>query len=368
MRHVCVWHVSWRKNKKRAYVIAGVRERSRLAAGTLPRLVQPSARHVHGGGEDQAKMSRCLLLALVWACHVQLLSALGPGACLHELQARCQQGWVWRREVMARAAAEHTPGSPWPACQAGVVPTSLRLPAVLPTFGVKNWFEGLPEDKRKPTINGFAAIVAGSTAVLVATPIEAIKVGIQTWPGSTLSGVVQRIVKKGGPLGFFTGLDAMLFASVPHSIVFYSCYQPIRSAVNHLIARARGVKCTGDEQGLGPMIAAGISDMAGMAVYMPGELVRMRMMNDPSRYSSFFQVRGCVRVSGLGTGFGFRHTLFTTKSGKRRGSRSCERRGLEYMAGTPARFSMTRIWSDEKECMVPEAHAQRDVFRQYQPL
>lgn len=169
---------------------------------------------------------------------------------------------------MARAAAEHIPGNCWPVCQAGVVPTGLRLPAALPTFSVKTWFEGLPDNIRKPTINGFAAIMAGSAAVFVATPMEAIKVGIQTWPGSTLSGVVQRIVKRKGPLSFWTGVDAMFFANVPYSIIFYGCYQPARSAVNHLIARSRGVQSTGDEQGLGQMIAAGISEMAGMAVFI----------------------------------------------------------------------------------------------------
>ena len=44
---------------------------------------------------------------------------------------------------------------------------------------LRTLFQRLPENLRKPAINGFAATCAGISAVLVATPIEAVKVGIQ---------------------------------------------------------------------------------------------------------------------------------------------------------------------------------------------
>ena len=77
----------------------------------------------------------------------------------------------------------------------------------------------------------FAAACAGTAAAVAATPIETIKVALQTWPGSTLRSVVPRIAAR-GTRGFFTGLDAMLIANVPYSLVFYGCYQPIRDGVN----------------------------------------------------------------------------------------------------------------------------------------
>ena len=88
-------------------------------------------------------------------------------------------------------------------------PTTFKSAGTWPTlqgFSLHALFEGLPERIRKPVINSFAAVVAGSAAVFVATPIESIKVGIQTWPGSTLPIVVQKIVKRRGVIGFFTGI------------------------------------------------------------------------------------------------------------------------------------------------------------------
>lgn len=173
---------------------------------------------------------------------------------------------------------------------------------------LRRFFDSLPEGARTPTVNCVAAALAGTAAVLAATPIERMKVGLQTWPGSTLSGVVKRIVQTKGPPGFFTGLDAMLLANVPYSIVFYGCYQPVRNMVNHKLWGAAG---SGDEQGMGPMCAAGVANMVGTAFFMPGELVRMRMMHDPSRYTSFCQaVPTIVREEGAQTLFrGYRATL-----------------------------------------------------------
>ena len=172
---------------------------------------------------------------------------------------------------------------------------------------VKEFFDSLPEGARTPTVNCVAAGLAGTAAVLAATPIERMKVGLQTWPGSTLSGVVSRIVRLGPP-GFFTGLDAMLLANVPYSIVFYGCYQPVRNMVNE---KSWGAAGSGDEQGMGPMCAAGVANIVGTTFFMPGELVRMRMMHDPSRYTSFCQaVPTIVREEGAQTLFrGYRATL-----------------------------------------------------------
>ena len=39
----------------------------------------------------------------------------------------------------------------------------------------------------------------------------------------------------------------------------------------------------------GQFMGAAVAETLGMVVFIPGELVRMRMMNDPGRYSSFIQ-------------------------------------------------------------------------------
>ena len=102
-----------------------------------------------------------------------------------------------------------------------------------------------------------------------------------------------------GPLGFWHGVDAMMMSNVPYSIVFYSCYRPIRNAVNG-IAEVAGRKLSSPSNGQsrqktsgwavdadisGQMVAGGLSDLIGMTLFMPGELVRMRMMSDPARFS-----------------------------------------------------------------------------------
>ena len=188
--------------------------------------------------------------------------------------------------------------------------TSRGVATVPPrTAGLKEFFHCLPEHVRKPAVNGFAAACAGTAAVVVATPIETIKVALQTWPGSTLRSVVPRIAAR-GTRGFFTGLDAMLIANVPYSLVFYGCYQPIRDGVNRLVARSRGQSALDARQGgaapatehsaAGQFVAGGLSDMIGMTIFIPGELVRMRMMHDPARYTSFFQaVPQIVRQEGV---------------------------------------------------------------------
>ena len=97
-----------------------------------------------------------------------------------------------------------------------------------PKFSLNELFEGLPDRIRKPVINSFAAVVAGSAAVLVATPIESIKVGIQTWPGSTLPSVLQRIVKTRGALGFFTGIHIFRRISGSKHVCVHSAALSVR--------------------------------------------------------------------------------------------------------------------------------------------
>ena len=101
-----------------------------------------------------------------------------------------------------------------------------------------------------------------------------------------------------GPLGFWHGVDAMMIGNVPYSVVFYSCYQPIRNAVNGIAevacrklsfpsdgeSRPKTSGWAVDADISGQMVAGGLSDIIGMTVFMPGELVRMRMMSDPARF------------------------------------------------------------------------------------
>ena len=118
------------------------------------------------------------------------------------------------------------------------LPYSLELNPKMPEDPLRAFFQRLPEGWRAPVINAWSSLLAGLVAYTVATPIEAFKVGIQTWPGSTLAGIGQNILKTRGPGGFFNGLDAMLWAGLPYSLVMYGCYQPVRKIVNEKLQAA----------------------------------------------------------------------------------------------------------------------------------
>ncbi len=101
--------------------------------------------------------------------------------------------------------------------------------------------------------------------------------GIQTWPGSTLLGIGRNVLKTRGPLGFFNGIDAMLWAGIPYCVVMYGSYQPVKRAVEEKLRQA------GCEAGAwGQVLGGSLAETLGLIVFIPGELVRMRMMNDPA--------------------------------------------------------------------------------------
>jgi len=172
-----------------------------------------------------------------------------------------------------------------------------------PDFSLKAAFQKLPDAWRSSVINVWAATLAGLVAYTIATPVEAFKVGIQTWPGSTLGGIGRNIIRTRGPLGFFNGLDAMLWAGLPYSIVMYGSYQPVKKWVNERL-EALGVPSGPG----GQLLGAALGETLGMIVFIPGELVRMRMMNSPGLYKNFLQaVPKILRHEGpktLFTGFG----------------------------------------------------------------
>jgi hypothetical protein len=118
------------------------------------------------------------------------------------------------------------------------MPYSLELKPKMREDPLRAFFQRLPEGCRAPVINAWSSLLAGLVAYTVATPIEAFKVGIQTWPGSTLAGIGRNILKTRGPGGFFNGLDAMLWAGLPYSLVMYGCYQPVRQIVNEKLQAA----------------------------------------------------------------------------------------------------------------------------------
>jgi solute carrier family 25 S-adenosylmethionine transporter 26 len=136
-------------------------------------------------------------------------------------------------------------------------------------------FEKLPPKFKGPAINAWSAMVAGFGAYFVATPLETIKTGLQTMPGSTALGIVQNK----GAGGLFYGLGAMFWAGVPYSIVMYSVYQPIKSSVQDLVGPAAGI--------LAAMLGAAAAESVGALFFLPGELVSKRMMRNPGMYSSF---------------------------------------------------------------------------------
>eukprot|EP00281_Chroomonas_sp_CCMP1168_P025285 CAMPEP_0206238082 /NCGR_PEP_ID=MMETSP0047_2-20121206/14621_1 /ASSEMBLY_ACC=CAM_ASM_000192 /TAXON_ID=195065 /ORGANISM="Chroomonas mesostigmatica_cf, Strain CCMP1168" /LENGTH=337 /DNA_ID=CAMNT_0053662585 /DNA_START=120 /DNA_END=1133 /DNA_ORIENTATION=+ len=135
-------------------------------------------------------------------------------------------------------------------------------------------FNFLPPKLRGPAINAWSATVAGFAAYLIATPLETVKTGLQTIPGSTIKTVVTRA----GLGGLFYGLGAMWWAGVPYSVVMYSTYQPIKSKVQEIVPAA-GV--------FGAIVGASIAEVVGCLFFLPGELVSKRMMKDPTMYKSF---------------------------------------------------------------------------------
>ena len=175
---------------------------------------------------------------LAWTYHFHLLAALSVD--LHRLSLRCHGTPIplpvrTRRLFLAEA-----------------LPIRIeKYRPSWPKFSLNELFEGLPDRIRKPAINSFAAVVAGSAAVLVATPIESIKVGIQTWPGSTLPSVLQRIVKTRGALGFFTGIHMLHRISFCRTLyAVLQCSQSHESARRHplppcltIVAYARVQQC-----------------------------------------------------------------------------------------------------------------------------
>ena len=159
-------------------------------------------------------------------------------------------------------------------------------------FPPRDLFRRLPEGWRAPIINAWASLLAGLVAYTIATPIEAFKVGMQTWPASTFQSIGQKILKSRGPLGFFNALDAMLWAGIPYSVIMYGCYQPVKKFVNEKMREA------GLEPGaIGQFLGAAVAETLGEIVFVPGELVRIRMMSEPGRYSSFLQVSKCFDMS-----------------------------------------------------------------------
>ena len=144
-------------------------------------------------------------------------------------------------------------------------------------FSLRAVFQTLPQAWRDPAINGWASLLAGIVAYTIATPMEAFKVGIQTWPGSTLLGIGRNVLKTRGPLGFFNGIDAMLWAGIPYCVVMYGSYQPVKRGVEEKLRQA------GCEAGAwGQVLGGSLAETLGLIVFIPGELVRMRMMNDPA--------------------------------------------------------------------------------------
>lgn len=136
-------------------------------------------------------------------------------------------------------------------------------------------FEKLPPKFKGPAVNAWSAMVAGFGAYLVATPLETIKTGLQTMPGSTALGIVQ----KKGVGGLFYGLGAMFWAGVPYSIVMYSVYQPIKAGVSDIVGPSAGI--------VAAMLGAAAAESVGALFFLPGELVSKRMMKNPGMYSSF---------------------------------------------------------------------------------
>lgn len=112
-------------------------------------------------------------------------------------------------------------------------------------------------------------------AYLVATPLETIKTGLQTMPGTTALSIVQ----KNGAKGLFYGLGAMFWAGVPYSVVMYSVYQPIKQSVADLVGPSMGI--------VAAILGAAVAESVGALFFLPGELVSKRMMRDPSMYKSF---------------------------------------------------------------------------------
>ena len=132
---------------------------------------------------------------------------------------------------------------------------------------------------RETLINAWAALLAGLAAYTVATPIEAIKVGLQTWPGSNLPSVIGKIVKVKGFGGFFYGLDAMYAAGLPYSLVMYSVYQPIKKMTNTFLGD--------NNSAFGAIVGASFAELIGLLVFLPGELVRNSTPPPPTCRSLF---------------------------------------------------------------------------------
>lgn len=87
----------------------------------------------------------------------------------------------------------------------------------------------------------------------------------------------------------------MLWGGLPYCVVMYGCYQPVKRGVDERLRQA------GVEAGAwGQVLGASMAETLGLLVFIPGELVRMRMMNDPGLYKNFVQaVPRIVREEGL---------------------------------------------------------------------
>jgi len=168
---------------------------------------------------------------------------------------------------------------------------------------------------REVGINAWAALLAGAAGYLIATPLEAFKVGLQTWPGASLTSVGRNILAKRGLPGFFYGLDAMYAAGLPYSVILYSVYQPIKRWTNQALENRdanNGKDSQGSDSMAGSVIGGSIAEVMGLLFFMPGELIRMRMMGNPGVYSSFLDAgKKIVAATGAGTLYrGFKVTCF----------------------------------------------------------
>jgi hypothetical protein len=69
----------------------------------------------------------------------------------------------------------------------------------------------------------------------------------------------------------------MLWAGIPYCVVMYGSYQPVKRGVEEKLRQA------GCEAGAwGQVLGGSLAETLGLIVFIPGELVRMRMMNDPA--------------------------------------------------------------------------------------
>jgi len=149
-------------------------------------------------------------------------------------------------------------------------------------------------------------------ADIALSPMEAVKVRIQTSPGfaDSLRKGVPKLMKQEGLSGFYKGLPPLWMRQIPYTMMKFACFErTVELLYNHVVPKPR-VDCTKGEQLVVTFAAGYIAGVFCAVVSHPADTVVSKLNNDAG--STAISAARELGMKGLWKGLGPRIVMIGT--------------------------------------------------------